>query len=67
MIPQPRMSGQPPFRWVGSVVLDLKDVRRMVAELPETSPLRGELKDAAQAAAQLAERLNQVEKEGVAA
>jgi hypothetical protein len=61
MTPVPRMTDERPYRWVGTVTLWPKDVRELLQALPSDSHLSNQLQDTAQAAATLAERLNEIE------
>jgi primosomal protein N'' len=42
VIPLPRMSENPPYRWKAAVVLDPRDVRRNVEALPKHLPQEAE-------------------------
>jgi hypothetical protein len=66
MTPLPRMSGEAPYRWEPCVVLGPQDAKELLQALPQDSPLRTRLREAADEAAQLAGRLNAIE-EGRAA
>jgi hypothetical protein len=66
MTPLPRMSGEAPYRWEPCVVLDPQDAKELLRALPQDSPLRTRLREAADEAAQLAGRLNAVEEDGAA-
>jgi hypothetical protein len=62
MSPEPKMSATAPFKWVGCIVLDPKDVKGLLRELPKASDYSAQLQDTAQAAAELARQLNQIER-----
>jgi hypothetical protein len=62
MMPEPKMSDQKPFRWVGAVVLMPADVKDLLQALPEGSDLVEGLQEASHAAKERAERLNRIER-----
>jgi hypothetical protein len=66
MTPLPRMSGTAPYRWEPCVVLDAQEAKELLRALPQDSPLRTRLREAADEAAQLAGRLNVIEEGGAA-
>ena len=66
MTPLPRMSEQAPYPWEPCVVLDPQDTGELLRALPQDSPLRTRLREAADEAAQLAGRLNAIEEAGAA-
>jgi hypothetical protein len=45
--PGPKMSREPPYRWTPSVMLTADEVKALLQALPEGSPLRAPLQDAA--------------------
>jgi hypothetical protein len=67
MTPEPKMSAMAPYHWVGCVVLTPDEVEELVNELPPDLRQVGQLRSAAQAAAQLARRLNEIDHAGRAA
>ena len=60
------MSEQAPCQWGLGTVLDPQDARELLRALPQDSPLRTRLQEAADEAAQLAGRLNAIEEDGAA-
>ena len=66
MKPETRTSNRAPFHWVACVLLFPSDVRNLLAILPSDSDLADQIKDTANEAAQMAEKLNEVERQGIA-
>jgi hypothetical protein len=62
MNPLPRISEEPPYRWLAAVVLLPSDIRQLLNELPGESHLRAQLRDVSHQAATLAMHLNDVDR-----
>jgi hypothetical protein len=62
MSPRPRMEDEPPYRWKGGVFLNDREGKDLIHALPQGSPLRSQLQKAANEAAAMAMRLNEVDR-----
>jgi hypothetical protein len=60
--PEPKLSVAPPYRWQPCVVLRPADIDTLLAAIPTGAPMADSLRETAQAAEEIAARLNLIDR-----